>query len=87
MSDCCNGACRRTNPIRVLMSDLTGRAYAVTRWSRKGDFVDAQEKHDVTRDVTILLSEAWARGFDDAIAATKGDLVPNPYVPKEDADE
>lgn len=83
MSACCNGACRRQTPIRVLMSDLTGHAYAITRWRRKGDFLDAQEKHDVTDDVTVLLSHAWAAGFDAADGVKSGESVKNPYVPEE----
>lgn len=84
---CCNGACRRKQPIRVLMSDLTGRVYALTRWTRYGgDGLHATEKHDVTDDVTALMQRAWNQGWDTCAATAKGETVINPYAPKETTD-
>ena len=80
---CCNGTCGRKAPIRVLMSDLTGRAYALTRYTQRSRELIASEKHDVTMDVKHLLAEAWSRGWDDCVETKRGDTVANPYAPKE----
>lgn len=83
---CCNGACRRRTPIRVRMSDLTGRVYAITRYTtdRANNAIRADEKHDVTADVQHLMAEAWATGWDAYRDSTPGDTVPNPYAPEAD---
>jgi hypothetical protein len=80
---CCNGTCRRKSPIRVVLSDLSGRAYAVTRWRPWGtDGFEAIEKHDVTDDVTFLMQKAWNEGWDACAGAERGVEVLNPYAPQ-----
>lgn len=58
MSDqcCLEPGCRRSQPIRLLRSGLTGQAYFVTRWKDRGDgVIEATEKHAVPADVAALL--------------------------------
>ncbi len=68
-------------PVRVLYSDLTGRAYAVTRYTTTtAGAVVATVKHDVTDDVVAnLMAAAWARGWNECNAADFGSAPPNPY--------
>lgn len=65
---------------RVIVSDLTGRAYVVTRYTENpnGTLV-AHTKYDVTDDVVRhLMALAWV--WNDCIAAPAGgDVPPNPY--------
>ncbi len=74
----------RRLPIRVLCSDLTGRAYAVTRYTSdaEGNLV-AAVKQDVTADVVHdLMAAAWARGWSECNAAAEGATPTNPYRPE-----
>ena len=69
-----------TKPVRVLYSELTGRAYAVTQYRQDGERITAQTKHDVTADVVQnLMALAWARGWNECNAAAEGDAPTNPY--------
>ncbi len=54
-----------TQPPRVMLSDLSGRAYVVTRYTEKPDgSLIAHAKTDVTDDVVHdLMARAWARGW------------------------
>lgn len=66
--------------IRVLYSELTGRAYAVTRWHTEGGRIVADTKHDVTDDVVRdLMAAAWARGWNECNEAGVGEAPANPY--------
>jgi hypothetical protein len=55
VSGCCDEpGCRRTQPIRLYLGDLSGRVYAATRYTRRegkypypGGYA-AQDKHDIT---------------------------------------
>jgi hypothetical protein len=73
-----------SQPVRVLMSTLTGRAYAVTRYVEKGNRrIEAIDKHDVTDDVVRdLMAAAWARGWNECNAAPEGAHPDNPYRPE-----
>lgn len=69
-----------TQPIRVLFSDLTGRAYAITRYDEADGRIIAHKKHDVTDDVVRdLMAAAWARGWNECNQAAEGSSPPNPY--------
>lgn len=71
----------KRQPVRILMSDLTGRAYAVTRYTEREDgSIVASTKHDVTDDVVLdLMAAAWARGWNECNAAAEGASPANPY--------
>lgn len=71
-------------PMRVYLSDLTGKAYATTAYTDLGGgrMVTTGVKHDVTTDVVHdLMAAAWARGWNECNAAAEGDAPPNPYRP------
>lgn len=73
-----------TKPMRVYVSDLTGRAYATTAYRDLGGgrMVATGAKHDVTADVVeTFMAEAWARGWNECNAAAEGDAPVNPYRP------
>lgn len=81
MSNCCNGNCARSKPIRVLEGRLTRSIYAITNYTERGDSIIATTKHDVTEDVRHLMQVAWDAGHAASLGAGKGDIVPNPYAP------
>ena len=59
----------RKKPVRVLGSPLTGRYYAVTRYSETEDgriTVHSNGKHDVTADVQALIEAALAASTGEA---------------------
>lgn len=64
---CCNGHCRRKQPILVRQGGLTGQWYAVTRWkqvvpkwSTTGkELIEAVEKHDLPDLHDYLISQGW----------------------------
>lgn len=67
---------------RVLISDLTGRAYYVPRYrtARDGAITSISEKTDVTTDVVHhLMAAAWLRGWNDHQQTAAGETMPNPY--------
>ena len=71
---------------RVMFSDLTGRAYAVTRYrTQPNGIIVAITKEDVTEDVVRdLMAAAWARGWNECNAAAEGASPGNPYRPATD---
>lgn len=77
----------RRQPVRVLMSDLTGNAYALTSYVERADgSITARTKHDVTDDVVRdLMAAAWARGWNECNGAPEGSAPDNPYRPRQDA--
>lgn len=72
-----------SRPMRVLVSPLTGRAYATNDYTEtaSGGLV-SRTKHDVTADVVCdLMAAAWARGWNECNAAAEGEAPLNPYRP------
>ena len=65
---------------RVFWSELTGRAYAVTRYHETPEGATVAEvKHDVTADVVHhLMALAWLRGWDDCDTARVGPVNGDP---------
>lgn len=63
MSACCNSSnCRRTREILINRGPLSGRWYAVTRYKDLGDGnIEAQEKHDITEQITGIINQALAQ--------------------------
>lgn len=73
-----------SQPMRVFLSPLTGRAYATSDYDDAGPLKGfcARSKHDVTDDVVRdLMAAAWARGWNECNAAPEGAAPPNPYRP------
>lgn len=61
MSGCCDEpGCRRSQPIKILRSGLSGRWYVVTRWKDKGNgVIVAFEKHLAAPDLSELLDDRY----------------------------
>lgn len=59
MSGCCNNPlCRRTKPIRLSYSELTGRWYFLTDYTERSDGgVTAKTKHQVSPEQARQLDE------------------------------
>ena len=69
---------------RVFWSELTGRAYVVTRYYETPEGATVAEvKHDVTADVVHhLMALAWLRGWNDCDETPVGESRSNPYRPR-----
>lgn len=55
----------RKNPPLLRRSGLTGAVYVITRYTRRGDVVDAQEKFDVTDQFNALVKEQLEEAIAD----------------------